>query len=50
MQEFLRLGRILMGDNSTPLSSFNFKENDKLLILGKPPTTETDVGWKVCYM
>ncbi|KAL3985202.1 BAG domain family protein [Acanthocheilonema viteae] len=40
-------GRILMGDNSTPLSSFNFKENDKLLVLGKPPTTETDVGWKL---
>ncbi|CAG9539876.1 unnamed protein product [Cercopithifilaria johnstoni] len=40
-------GRILMGDDSTPLSSFNFKENDKLLILGKPPTTETDVGWKL---
>ncbi|VDK71561.1 unnamed protein product [Litomosoides sigmodontis] len=40
-------GCILMGDNSTLLSSFNFKENDKLLILGKPPTKETDVGWKL---
>ncbi|MCP9262499.1 BMA-BAG-1 [Dirofilaria immitis] len=40
-------GRILMGNNSTSLSSFNFKENDKLLILGKPPTTQTDVGWKL---
>uniref|UniRef100_A0A8R1TW71 BAG domain-containing protein n=1 Tax=Onchocerca volvulus TaxID=6282 RepID=A0A8R1TW71_ONCVO len=40
-------GRVLMGDNSTPLSSFNFKENDKLLILGRPPTRETDVGWKL---
>uniref|UniRef100_A0A915PGF1 BAG domain-containing protein n=1 Tax=Setaria digitata TaxID=48799 RepID=A0A915PGF1_9BILA len=40
-------GRILTGDNSTLLSSFNFKENDKLLILGKPPTTETDAGWKM---
>ncbi|KAK6107575.1 BAG domain family protein [Brugia pahangi] len=40
-------GRILMGDNSTLLSSFNFKENDKLLILGKPPATATDIGWKL---
>uniref|UniRef100_A0A0R3RSX0 BAG domain-containing protein n=1 Tax=Elaeophora elaphi TaxID=1147741 RepID=A0A0R3RSX0_9BILA len=40
-------GRILMGDNSTLLSSFNFKENDKLLILGRPPTKETDIGWKL---
>ncbi|VDO44015.1 unnamed protein product [Onchocerca flexuosa] len=40
-------GRILMGDNSTPLSAFNFKENDKLLVLGRPPTRETDVGWKL---
>lgn len=39
-----------MGDDATPLSFFNFKKNDKLLILGKPPTMKTDAGWKVCYV
>uniref|UniRef100_A0A183EWY5 Ubiquitin-like domain-containing protein n=1 Tax=Gongylonema pulchrum TaxID=637853 RepID=A0A183EWY5_9BILA len=38
--------RTLAAEDSAPLSSFNFHENDKLMVLGRPPSTQTDAGWK----
>ncbi|VDN05786.1 unnamed protein product [Thelazia callipaeda] len=45
--KIIHRGRILNGDDSVPLSFFNFKESDKLLVLGKGSSMQTDAGWEL---
>lgn len=44
--KIIHRGRSLAGEDGDSLSNFKFKEGDKLLVLGKPPLTQEDQGWK----
>ncbi|VDD87852.1 unnamed protein product [Enterobius vermicularis] len=38
--------RTLVGEDDDSLEKFNFKKNDKILVMGKPSASQEDGGWK----
>lgn len=44
--KIIHRGRTLAGEDNDSLEKFNFKKNDKLLVMGRPPASQENEGWK----